>query len=114
MRRHGSNASPARRPLCPGAVTGAMWCCWLPCLHCPLQQLDALRVPVLARSGLRGAGTPTPPRLLQKLVPCLVRMLGRTNLELLILVVTFLRKLSVFAESKNQMAACEVCAGKMP
>ena len=49
--------------------------------------------------------------LLQKLVPCLVRMLGRTNLELLILVVTFLRKLSVFAESKDQMAACEVCAG---
>ena len=69
---------------------------------------------MLACSDLELAATLTVPCSLQKLVPCLVRMLGRTNLELLILVVTFLRKLSVFAESKDQMATCEVCAGDLP
>ena len=35
-------------------------------------------------------------------------MLDRTNVELLILSTTFLKKLSIYQENKDQMAACDV------
>lgn len=37
----------------------------------------------------------------------LVKMLGRTNIELLILATVFLKKLSIYQENKDQMAACD-------
>lgn len=40
----------------------------------------------------------------------LVKMLDRTNIELLILSTAFLKKLSIYQESKDQMAACDVVA----
>lgn len=38
----------------------------------------------------------------------LVKMLDRTNVELLILATAFLKKLSIYQENKDQMAACDV------
>ncbi|KAL0039405.1 hypothetical protein WJX79_006988 [Trebouxia sp. C0005] len=38
----------------------------------------------------------------------LVKMLDRTNIELLILSTAFLKKLSIYQENKDQMAACDV------
>lgn len=35
-------------------------------------------------------------------------MLDRSNVELLILVVTFLKKLSIYKENKEKMAACNM------
>ena len=46
----------------------------------------------------------------QNLAQCLVRLLDRTNTELLILATTFLKKLSIFQENKEQMASCQVGA----
>ncbi len=40
----------------------------------------------------------------------LVKMLDRTNIELLILSTAFLKKLSIYQENKDQMAACDVVA----
>lgn len=37
----------------------------------------------------------------------LVKMLARSNLELLILATLFLKKLSIYQENKDQMAACD-------
>ena len=45
--------------------------------------------------------------VLQGIVVYLVKMLGRTNLELLILATIFLKKLSIYQENKDQMAACD-------
>ena len=45
---------------------------------------------------------------LQGIVVYLVKMLERTNTELLILSTIFLKKLSIYQENKDQMAACEV------
>lgn len=39
----------------------------------------------------------------KNIVPLLVKMLQRDNYELLILVVSFLKKLAVFVENKNEM-----------
>lgn len=41
----------------------------------------------------------------KKIVSLLIQSLGRDNPELLILVVSFLKKLSVFIENKNQMVS---------
>ena len=46
--------------------------------------------------------------LLQGIVVYLVKMLDRTNIELLILSTVFLKKLSIYQENKDQMAACDV------
>ena len=45
--------------------------------------------------------------IMQGIVVYLVKMLGRTNLELLILATIFLKKLSIYQENKDQMAACD-------
>ena len=45
---------------------------------------------------------------LQGIVVYLVKMLDRTNIELLILATAFLKKLSIYQENKDQMAACDV------
>ena len=42
----------------------------------------------------------------QGIVVYLVKMLDRSNIELLILCTAFLKKLSIFQENKDQMAAC--------
>lgn len=47
---------------------------------------------------------------LQGIVVYLVKMLDRTNIELLILATAFLKKLSIYQENKDQMAACDVVA----
>ncbi|KAL3149688.1 Adenylyl-sulfate kinase (APS kinase) [Trebouxia sp. C0009 RCD-2024] len=49
-------------------------------------------------------------RKMQKkgIVVYLVKMLDRTNVELLILATAFLKKLSIYQENKDQMAACDV------
>lgn len=39
----------------------------------------------------------------KNLIPMLVKMLERSNEELLILIVSFLKKLSIFAENKDDM-----------
>ena len=39
----------------------------------------------------------------KNLIPMLVKMLERSNEELLILVISFLKKLSIFAENKDDM-----------
>ena len=39
----------------------------------------------------------------KNLIPMLMKMLERNNEELLILVVSFLKKLSIFAENKDDM-----------
>ena len=43
----------------------------------------------------------------KSIVEMLVRTLERDNYELLILVVSFLKKLSIFVENKNEMVRCE-------
>ncbi len=48
------------------------------------------------------------PLLVQGTVVYLVKMLDRTNIELLILSTAFLKKLSIYQENKDQMAACDV------
>lgn len=45
---------------------------------------------------------------MQGIVVYLVKMLDRTNIELLILATAFLKKLSIYQENKDQMAACDV------
>jgi DUF1009 family protein len=45
---------------------------------------------------------------MQGTVVYLVKMLDRTNIELLILSTAFLKKLSIYQENKDQMAACDV------
>lgn len=45
---------------------------------------------------------------MQSTVVYLVKMLDRTNIELLILSTAFLKKLSIYQENKDQMAACDV------
>ena len=45
---------------------------------------------------------------MQGTVIYLVKMLDRTNIELLILSTAFLKKLSIYQENKDQMAACDV------
>lgn len=51
---------------------------------------------------------PLLPLLMQGTVVYLVKMLDRTNIELLILSTAFLKKLSIYQENKDQMAACDV------
>lgn len=41
----------------------------------------------------------------KNLIPMLVKMLERNNEELLILIVSFLKKLSIFAENKDDMVS---------
>ena len=48
------------------------------------------------------------PLMVQGTVVYLVKMLDRTNIELLILSTAFLKKLSIYQENKDQMAACDV------
>lgn len=43
---------------------------------------------------------------MQGIVVYLVKMLDRSNIELLILCTAFLKKLSIYQENKDQMAAC--------
>ncbi len=45
---------------------------------------------------------------MQGTVVYLVKMLDCTNIELLILSTAFLKKLSIYQENKDQMAACDV------
>jgi Kinesin-associated protein (KAP) len=45
------------------------------------------------------------------IVKCLVKTLDRDNFELLILVVSFLKKLSIFVENKNEMVGCSPFTG---
>ena len=44
----------------------------------------------------------------QSIVIYLVKLLDRINIELLILATAFLKKLSIYQENKDQMAACDV------
>ena len=46
------------------------------------------------------------PFCMQGIVVYLVKMLDRSNIELLILCTVFLKKLSIYQENKDQMAAC--------
>ena len=46
----------------------------------------------------------------QGLLPLLVALLGRADLELLVLATTFLRKLSIYAENKQRMAEAGLVA----
>ena len=41
----------------------------------------------------------------KKIVPMLVRLLERDNVDLLILIVSFLKKLSIFVENKTEMVS---------
>ena len=41
----------------------------------------------------------------KKIVPMLVQLLERDNIDLLILVVSFLKKLSIFVENKDEMVS---------
>lgn len=41
----------------------------------------------------------------KKIVPMLVQLLERDNMDLLILVVSFLKKLSIFVENKDEMVS---------
>lgn len=41
----------------------------------------------------------------KKIVPMLVQLLERDNVDLLILVVSFLKKLSIFVENKDEMVS---------
>ena len=41
----------------------------------------------------------------------LVKTLDRENVELLILVISFLKKLSIFVENKNEMVSCYCARG---
>jgi len=45
----------------------------------------------------------------KNLIPMLIKMLERNNEELLILVVSFLKKLSIFAENKDDMVCILLC-----
>ena len=45
----------------------------------------------------------------KKIVPMLVRLLERDNVDLLILVVSFLKKLSIFVENKAEMVSTGNC-----
>ena len=45
----------------------------------------------------------------RKLIPSLVAMLDRDNPDLVVLVLTFLKKLSIFKENKDEMVS--VCDG---
>ena len=45
---------------------------------------------------------------MQGIVVYLVKLLDRINIELLILATAFLKKLSIYQENKDQMAACDV------
>lgn len=44
----------------------------------------------------------------QNIVVYLVKMLDRSNVELLILATTFLKKLSIYKENKETMASCKI------
>lgn len=46
----------------------------------------------------------------QNIVVYLVKMLERSNVELLILCITFLKKLSIYQENKEKMAECNMIA----
>jgi hypothetical protein len=46
----------------------------------------------------------------KNIVPHLIRMLERSNVELLILAMTFLKKLSIYKENKDQMIKARFCA----
>lgn len=50
---------------------------------------------------------PVPLCVLQGIVVYLVKMLGRSNPELLILATVFMKKLSIYQENKDQMAASD-------
>lgn len=61
-----------------------------------------------ATGNVKPAGSHTTPGCMQGIVVYLVKMLDRTNMELLILATAFLKKLSIYQENKDQMAACDV------
>lgn len=44
----------------------------------------------------------------RNIIPCLIKTFNRQNEDLLILVVTFLKKLSIFQENKNEMVECGI------
>ena len=45
----------------------------------------------------------------KKIVPMLVQLMARDNVDLLILVLSFLKKLSIFVENKNDMVSGRYC-----
>ena len=48
----------------------------------------------------------------KNVIKMLVKSLDRENFELLILVVSFLKKLSIFVENKTEMVSCLCCTVK--